>query len=143
MFQRALTVLAIVSAIFLSSCTQDQGPYTLSGLLTRSSAGTPDNCLVALYDASSVSITTSLPDPVYSTTVSFTGSSQSYSIDNIPSGTYYLGAFLGVNSGTEVSTAESGYGSSAVYSNPFPLLPIQFKSDRTIDIDSSDWVGFP
>jgi hypothetical protein len=140
---RALHLLAIVSGALLVSCTTDPGPYMLSGLLTRASAGTPDNCLVALYDASSVSITTSLPDPVYSTTVTFSSASQSYSIDNIPSGTYYFGAFLGVDSGTAVSTAESGYGSSAAYSNPFPLIEVKFNSDRTINVGSSDWVGFP
>lgn len=143
MIRNALCALVFTSCIVFSACNTDPGPYLLSGSVARSSAGVPDNCLVALYETDSVNISTSLPDPVYSTTISFTSSSETYSIDNIPSGTYYLGAFLGVNSGTAVSTAESGYGASSSYAISFPLIGINIRRDTVVNIEASDWVGFP
>jgi hypothetical protein len=144
MIRKALLALALAPIIFLSTCTTaDPGPYKVSGTLTRTSPGTPDNCLVGIYDAASVNITTALPVPLYSTTVDFAAASVSFEIDNIPSGTYYIGAFLGVDSGTAVNTAESGYGGSSSYANPFSLLAIDVKSDLTKDIGAADWIGFP
>jgi hypothetical protein len=139
MTRRLLVTLSFVSFVLLAAC--NPGPHELSGSIIRGSAGVPDNCLVALYEASSVSITTSLPAPVYWTTIDFTGSTASYSIEGIESGSYYFGAFLGVDADTSVSTAE--YGSGASYSNPFPLVELTIKKDTVKNLGASDWVGFP
>jgi hypothetical protein len=130
MTRRLLWTLSFVSFVLLAAC--NPGPHELSGSIIRGSAGVPDNCLVALYEASSVSITTSLPAPVYWTTVDFAGSTASYSIEGIESGSYYFGAFLGVDADTSVS-----------YSNPFPLVELTIKKDTVKNLGASDWVGFP
>jgi hypothetical protein len=141
MIRRALIAAAGISLLLLIAC--NSGTYALSGIVSRTSPGIPDNCLVALYDAASVDITTSLPAPLYSTTVTFTSSSAAYSINDVPKGTYYMGSFLGVDSGTLVDTAESGCGATMMYANPFPLKLIDITIDTVVDISSTDWVGFP
>jgi hypothetical protein len=144
MYRKVLLATSIVAMFILAGCPTDPGPYLVSGTVTRgASAGTPDNCFIALYDAAYVDMTTSLPAPLYYATVNFITTSQTYAIDDVPAGTYYLGAFLGVDSGTWVSSAEHGYGDTTSYVNPFPLVQVIIKRDMTIDIGAADWIGFP
>jgi hypothetical protein len=136
--------LALFAILILSTCQPaDPGPFLISGTINRSTAGTPDNCLVGIFDAASVNISTSLPAPIYAQTVTFSSSSTTYAIDNIPSGSYYFGAFLGVDSGTIISTAELGFGGSTSYANPFMLVATVVDRDTVKDIQAADWILFP
>ncbi|NMC68218.1 MAG: hypothetical protein GYA61_08340 [Spirochaetales bacterium] len=48
-----------------------------------------------------------------------------------------------MDDGTNIVSAEYGYGNTTSYSDPFPLVKITVKSNMTKNIEETDWITFP